>query len=72
MDRIDPSLWWYEDQQKFLPHQKDGKSNCSNYSKPIRTLRAFKRFLRKHTELQGREVRLVNRYVGFDIIATYH
>ncbi len=40
-------------------------------SRPIRTFRAFKRFLRRRHEIRGRKVRLVSRYVGHDIEAEW-
>lgn len=66
-----PSMWWIDELNAFFP---DGSSELKlyshgNHSRPIRTLRAFKRFLRKHPELKGRTVRLVNRYVGYDVEA---
>jgi GrpB-like predicted nucleotidyltransferase (UPF0157 family) len=74
MDWQKPDLWWCDHSNKFLPHgHPDLEKHChSNNSKPIRTLRAFRRFLRKHPELRGRRVRLVSRYVGFDVEAVFN
>jgi hypothetical protein len=57
------SLWWYPDEQrwgKYVPGR-----DCSTHA-PCRTLRAFKRHLRKHKNLYG-EIVLVNLYAGFDV-----
>ena len=37
-------------------------SYTSTCSKPIRTLRAFRRYLKKHKELSGKTMLLVNKY----------
>lgn len=72
-DRQEPSLWWVDALNRFVAVDDPILENhwhCSN-SKPIRTLKAFKRFLRKHPELRGRAVRLVNRYLGYDVTAEW-
>lgn len=69
MDKQEPDLWWSDEHKKFTPMDEMGNQGGSNQSPPIRTLRAFKRFLRKHPELKGRRVTLVSRYVGCDIEA---
>lgn len=58
---------------KFLPHDHPELTLHShgNTSKPIRTLRAFKRFLRDHPELKGRRVKLVSRFIGFNVDAVF-
>lgn len=73
-DDVEPSLWWNDHEGRFLPdgHPAHNEYGCSNCSKPIRTLRAFRRFLRKHPELQGRTVRLTNRFIGFDVEANFN
>ena len=59
--------WWNYDQRKWLP---DPSGACSN-AKGCKTLKAFKRHLRKHPELKGQEVILCSRYVGYDITANW-
>lgn len=73
MDGQEPALWWCGELNKFLPsdHPALKIHSHGSHSKPIRTLRAFKRFLKEHPELQGRRVILVNRFVGFDVEAQY-
>lgn len=73
MDKLEPDLWWCDEYNMFLPHEvlRDSPYGYSSHSRPIRTLRAFKRFLRKHHEIRGRTVRLVSRYVGYDIEAEW-
>ena len=70
-DRQEPTMWWSYEFEKFVPDGDEGTSGASSHSPRIRTLRAFKRFLRRHPELQGRQVLLVNRYIGFNVTATY-
>ncbi len=71
MDHREPDLWWVDELNGFFPHGSPELKihGHSNSSKPIRTFKAFCRFLRRHPELRGRDVTLVNRYVGYDIIA---
>lgn len=72
-DFQEPELWWSYHHNKFLPHDHPElkEYSHSSSSKPIRTFRAFRRFLRKHPELQGRRVQLVSRYIGFNIEAVF-
>jgi hypothetical protein len=65
------SLWWSDEDKKWVPLEdiKDsGSSNCG----PVRTLKAFKRHLRKHPELKGRRVTLASRYHGQNVHAEWH
>jgi hypothetical protein len=73
MEEKEPDLWWCDAMNAFLPHGHPALKEHShgNSSKPVRTIRAFKRFLNDHPELRGRRVRLVNRYVGFDVEAEF-
>ncbi len=66
-------LWWCDAENKFLSndHPSLKLHSHGSHSKPVRTLKAFKRFLRNHPELQGRRVTLVNRYVGYNVEAEY-
>lgn len=74
-DSGEPPLWWSGAANAFIDRTNPmwGLFGVSSHSRPIRTFRAFKRFLRKHRELQteGRKVRLVNRFVGYDITAEW-
>lgn len=57
------TLWYSEKLKKWgecIP------TDCSN-SVPCRTLRAFRRHLKKHTELQNVEMMLVSKYDGHNI-----
>jgi hypothetical protein len=69
-DDLEPALWWSDEYKAFVPYDRIGSQGGSTNSPTIRTFRAFKRFLRKHPELRGRTVRLVSRYVGFDVDAS--
>ncbi len=59
--------WW---NCTLLLWEPLGTSPGHDYSTgaPCRTLKAFKRMLRKNPVIKGRS-RLVNRYVGFDVFA---
>ncbi len=74
-DSDEPSLWWSDAANAFIDHTNPmyAQFGTSSHSRSIRTFKAFKRFLRKRKELQtkGRKVRLVNRFVGYDIMAEW-
>ena len=46
-------------QEGNCPENLEHTSTCS---KPIRTLRAFRRYLKKHKEVSGKTMLLVNKY----------
>ena len=58
-----PGMWFVHDQQKWV---KDGEQvNCryaSLHHKKPKSVKAFMRYLKKHPELKGHKVTLVNRY----------
>ncbi|QIW87799.1 hypothetical protein Ab1vBOLIVR5_gp151 [Agrobacterium phage OLIVR5] len=66
----DPYLWWCYDKKKFVPIEETS-GQYSNHSEGPRTIKAFKRFLRKHPELKGYEVIFVNRYAGLGATAVW-
>jgi len=62
-------LWWVPSEKKWMlsediPENHNGYSTCCG----CRSLRAFKRHLRKHPEIKGKAV-LVNRFAGYEIYA---
>lgn len=59
------NLWWNFERKKWEPYD-DGVGCYRGTHAPCRTLRAFKRMLRKHPAIQGKCV-LVNRYRNFNI-----
>lgn len=67
-----PFLWWCYDERRWVGCDEritDGSRRYSSHA-PCRTYKAFKRHLRKHSEmLAGREVVLLSRYLDHDIIA---
>lgn len=71
IDDKEPLLWWSDRHNKFMAIKMLKDYSCCTHSKPVRTFKAFKRFLRKHAELQGRTVVLCSRYIGYDIIANF-
>lgn len=59
----DDNLWWNTTKRVWEPMTEEyDYSNCA----PCKTLKAFKRMLRKHPNIVGKAV-LVNRYVGHDV-----
>ncbi len=54
---------WY-DGKSWSENPEGDHSNCCR----CRTLRAFRRHLRKHTEIRGKAI-LVSRFTGYDIYA---
>lgn len=65
------SLWWSHAEKRFVPVDYPLPQGGGTHSPPIRTFRAFRRFLRRHPELIGRQVTLVNRFRGFNITAIW-
>jgi len=61
------NLWWNHDLRKWEPLSAHPQDAYGTHA-PCRTLRAFKRMLRKFPELEGK-VCLVNRYIGYDVYA---
>lgn len=59
------SLWWCYKQKQFVEYQKLQGAGSTHY-RQVRTLKAFRRFLRKNPEMVGKAV-LVNKYAGYDI-----
>lgn len=62
------NLWWSYDDKRWMP-LKHIKGPAST-SAPCKTLKAFKRHLRKHPELHGLPVVLTNRFYNhhsFDV-----
>lgn len=60
------SLWWVPKLNKWVKHDdipaKVEYSDCCS----CRSLRAFRRHLRKHPEIRGKAI-LVNRFVGYEV-----
>lgn len=65
------AAWWCNRSKRFVADGEPLPDGGRNNSPPIRSFKAFKRFLRKHPELRGADVTLVNRYVGYDVKATW-
>lgn len=61
-----PGLWWNESKRVWQENIDDRhifSSGCH-----CKTVRSFRKHLKKHPELNGKEIRLANRYVGQDIV----
>lgn len=54
-------LWYSYEHDKWLPYDQRGNQGCSTHHNKPKTIKAFKRYLRKHTELRGYKVSLVHR-----------
>ncbi len=61
------NLWWNTKLGKWEPYQANKDHGYSTHA-PCKTLKAFKRMLRKYPEIIGRCV-LVNKYKGLDVYA---
>jgi hypothetical protein len=68
--------WWYSMKYKqWIPHyvafdstEKYWRDAELTNAAPCRTIRAFRRMLRKHPQLVGRAI-LISRYKGYDAYA---
>jgi len=61
------NLWFNTNLGIWEEYRKHPEHEYSTHA-PCRTLRAYKRMLRKYPEITGRSV-LVNRYRGYDVYA---
>ena len=59
------SLWWNHDNRKWEPLNTTENCNYSTHA-PCKTVKAFKRMLRKNPQIQGDAV-LVSRYIGYTV-----
>jgi hypothetical protein len=62
-------LWWIPSIKQWVdyyPHAQDCATASTYY--PCRTLKAFRRHLRKHPEIRGKAV-FKSLYQGFDVYA---
>lgn len=64
-------LWWSYKDRVFRTWDGPVLDASSNHSEPVRSFKAFKRFLRKHPELKGYEVVLCHRYIGYNVTAEW-
>lgn len=62
------NLWWNRSLKCWEPYGTHKSHDYSTHM-PCRTLRAFKRMLRKHPEMQGKCI-LVNKYRGYNVHST--
>lgn len=63
-----PSRWWAEDSRRWVDHT--GVDECISSHAPCRSLRAFRRHLKRHSaSLAGCKVVLVSRWKGCDVFA---
>lgn len=60
-------MWWSVDDNKWIDDIPDNHGTLST-NKPCKTLRAFRRHLRKHPEIRGKAI-LVSKFVGYDVYA---
>lgn len=60
-----PGLWWVPSIRKWKYSNEIKDVDCQSCY-PCRTVKAFKRHIRKHPEIKGRAT-LVSRYSGYDV-----
>lgn len=60
-------LWWCFETKRWVDDVRKASGSASSHA-PCKSYRAFLRHIRKHPELKGREVILVSRFIGNDII----
>lgn len=60
-------LWWVPHYQKWC-YYCDINGHLAQSWAPCKTVRAFRRHLRKHPEIRGKAA-LVSRFVGYDVYA---
>lgn len=64
-----PPLWWCHETRRWVTSTLDLPEGGSTHA-PCRSLKAFERHLKKHVaELEGYEVVLVHRFVGYEVTA---
>jgi len=61
-------MWWLFNSKKWVDKLPMPLTETAGTTAPCRTLRAFRRHLRKHPEIRGKAV-LVNRFPGCDVRA---
>jgi len=61
-------LWWLVDSKVWVKDLPSPLTEVATTSVDCKTLRAFRRHLRNHPEIQGKAV-LVSRYKGYDVYA---
>jgi hypothetical protein len=61
----DPAMWWDCTNRIWVRDPDLSRGDFSN-SAPCRTVRAFRRMLRKNPCIK-KQAWLVNRYIGFDV-----
>jgi len=57
------TLWWDDERNIWTENPIGHSSSC----KSCRSLRAFRRHLRKHPEIKGYTAILVNRFAKYDV-----
>jgi hypothetical protein len=62
------SMWWVQSHNRWVQELPDTGFDIASTIKRCKSLRAFKRHLRKHPEIRGKAV-LVSRWVGYNIYA---
>lgn len=62
---VGSNLWWNRNKRVWEP-LNTSKDCCYSNIAPCRTLRSFKRMLRKHPNIKG-QAQLISKYVGYDV-----
>lgn len=66
---VDGNDCWWDETNKKWDDISNIRGSCSNFF-PCKTVRAFKRHIRKHSSYMGKgRFRLASMYVGYDVCA---
>lgn len=60
-------LWWVPAYRKWVTYDQVGDNSCQT-NIDCRSIRAFRRHLRKHPEIKGKAI-LVSRFIGYNVYA---
>jgi hypothetical protein len=61
-------MWWLHDSKRWVDKLPMPLTEIAGTTAPCRTLRAFRRHLKKHPNIKGKAI-LISRFVGFDVYA---
>lgn len=65
------AMWWSYEHNKFVELMDDIGKKGGSSSKDVRSFKAFKRFLRKHSYLKGKTVHLNSRWTNNSVVARW-
>jgi len=62
------NLWYVDSEKRWMCHDEIPELVCYSTCCDCRSIKAFKRHLRKHPEIRGKAI-LVSRFKGFNVYA---